>query len=112
MNNSIGNKLVTLRKTKGITQEEFSRLTGISRSTIGNYEINRRTPSLKELEKIAKFYGVGLEFFGVAKKDEIKDLLTRAKSVFDNSSIPMKEKENLYVELMKLYINLTDKKGK
>lgn len=112
MQESIGKKMVILRKAKNLTQQEFSDAVGIKRSTISNYEIDRRTPSLHDLEKIAKFYGVGLDFFGVASKDEIMDILARAKRVFANEAIPAEQKEDLYKEMMRLYLTIADKKGK
>lgn len=109
MTDSIGNKLKILRKTQKMTQQDVADKLNIKRSTISNYEINRRTPSLNELKRIAAFYGVGLDYFGIASKDEILEILTRAKEVFANDQIPTAQKEELYKELMRLYLNLENK---
>ena len=106
MNDSIGDKLRILRKERCLTQEQLAEKLGIKRATISNYEIGRRTPHLSDLRKIAEFYGVGLDFFGVAQKDDILDLIARAKKVFNNDQIPTERKEDVYKELMKLYLNL------
>lgn len=106
MNESIGAKLRILRKEKRLTQEELSEKIGIKRPTISNYEIGRRAPHLSELRRIAEFFGVGLDYFGVAQKDEILDLVARAQRVFSNDEIPKEKKEEVYKELMKLYLNL------
>lgn len=103
---SIGAKLKILRKEKKFTQQEAADRLGVKRATISNYEINRRHPSLSELQRFAEFYGVGLEYFGVAKTDDLLDLMARAKAVFQNSEIPVEKKEAVYKELMKLYLNL------
>lgn len=106
--NSIGKSLKSLRNARKLTQQQAADLMGISRSTISNYEIDRRRPSLSELEKFAEFYGVGLDYFCVASRDEIFDILARAKTVFENNSIPKEKKDDLYFELMKLYVKVKE----
>lgn len=106
MNESIGHKLKVLRKTKKMTQQEVADKLGIKRATISNYEINRRTPSLTDLRRLSEFYGVGLDYFGVAQTDDLLDLLARAKRVFNDERIPKEKKEEIYKELMILYLTL------
>ena len=106
MENNIGTKLKTLRKGRKYTQQELADKLGITRCTVSNYEVGRRTPHLTELKRFAEFYGVDLSYFGVASKDEIFDLLSRAKEVFKNESIPQDKKDDLYKELMKLYLEI------
>lgn len=108
MKKEIGNKIKHLRQSKKITQQQLADLLGgdISRSTISNYEIGRRTPHLTELQRFARAFGVGLDYFGVAVTDDVFDLLTRAQEVFESDLIPDEDKESLYHEFMKLYLNL------
>lgn len=108
MNNSVGQKLRILRKERKLTQQQLADKLGMKRATVSNYEIERRSPSLNELRRIAEFFGVGLDFFGVAQTDDVLDLIARAKKVFDNELIPHDKKEAVYKELMKLYLNLND----
>lgn len=102
----IGQKLRHLRQSKFMTQEEVAQKIDITRSTISNYEIGRRSPHLRDLQKLAEAFGVGLDYFGVSPKDEAFDLLARAKAVFENDQISRIEKEELYREFMKLYLNI------
>lgn len=106
MKDDIGAKLKILRKGRRLTQEQLAERLGVNRATISNYEISRRSPSLKELKRFAEFYGVGLDYFGVATKDEVFDLLTRAKEVFASDEISKEQKEELYKELLKLYLSI------
>lgn len=108
MNDSIGQKLRILRKERRMTQQELADALGVKRATISNYEIERRSPHLSELRRIAEFFGVGLDYFGMVQTDDILDLVARAKKVFDNESIPTEKKEAVYKELMKLYLNLSN----
>lgn len=95
-----------LRKERRMTQQQIADALGIKRATISNYEIGRRSPHLTELQRIAEFFGVGLDYFGVAQADDVLDLLVRAQRVFENENIPTEKKEAVYKELMKLYLNL------
>lgn len=103
---TIGTKLKTLRKGRGLTQLELSEKLDLSRATISNYEVGRRSPHLSELRRFAEFYGVGLDYFGVETTDEAFELLSRAKSVFLNEDIPKEERERLYREIMKIYLSI------
>lgn len=106
MKSPIADKLKALRKAKGYSQQYVADSIGTTRATIGGYEIGRRTPRLPDLEKIAALYGVGLDYFGIARTDEIFDLLARAKDVFESDVISKDEKEQLYKELMRLYLKI------
>lgn len=106
MNDSIGRKLRLLRKEKRMTQQELADDLGVKRATVSNYEIGRRSPHLSELRRIAEYFGVGLDYFGVAQTDDVLDLIARAKKVFENEQIPTDKKEDVYKELMRLYLNL------
>ena len=106
MNDSIGQKLRLLRKEKRMTQQELADALQIKRATVSNYEIGRRSPHLSELRRIAEYFGVGLDYFGMVQTDDVLDLLARAKNVFDNDAIPTEKKEEVYRELMRLYLNL------
>lgn len=106
MSEHIGKKLKQLRKARHLTQEQVSEKVNISRSTISNYEIGRRTPHLKDLSSLASVFGVGLDYFGISEKDEAFDLIARARNIFECSDVPQETKEQLYREMMKLYLNM------
>ncbi len=105
MANEMGKKIKILRKVRGLTQTQLAEKLEVGRATISNYEIGRRSPHLKELERIAKVLGVGLDYFGVAQSD-ITDLIARAKLLFNDNNISPEEKEKAYKEIMKIYLDL------
>lgn len=106
MSATIGSKLKTLRKGRKLTQLELSEKLNLSRATISNYEVGRRSPHLSELRRFAEFYGVGLDFFGVETTDESFELLSRAKSVLCNKEISVEERTRLYKEITKMYLEM------
>ena len=106
--NNIGEKIKLLRKSRKLTQEDFSQKIGVSRSTLSCYEIGQRTPSLKTLQEIAEIFGIGLDYFGLSATDEAFDLLARAKEVFESDKVSIETKEELYHEFMKLYLKIKE----
>ena len=50
-------QIIRLRQESGLSQEELSRLTGISRVKIKQYEGGTASPSMKNLSKIANACG-------------------------------------------------------
>lgn len=103
----IGDKLKTLRKGRKLTQDQVAERFGLTRGAISNFEINKRRPDIKLLQAFAEFYGVPLDYFGTqAQKDELFDLLSRAKVIFKDENVSRETKEKLYREFMKLYLEL------
>ena len=108
MANEIGIKLKHLRKGRGLTQQQLSEKVGLSRCTLSNYEVGRRSPHLNELRLLASFFGVNIGYFGVETTDMSFELLSRAKNIFLNKDIPREERERIYKELMKMYLAMED----
>lgn len=55
-------RLRALRKKSGLTQDEFSKQTGIGRSAVGMYESGKREPNYTTLSKVARFYHVSTDY--------------------------------------------------
>lgn len=108
MNNPIAEKLLALRNARGLTQQQVSEELGIARATLGGYETGRRSPRLPDLQNLAEFYNVGLDFFDVTTPADVNEIIARAKDVFASDAISKDEKERLYKELMRLYLMLSE----
>lgn len=106
LKNEIGSKLKELRKTKKLSQDDVANGTGICRSSLSNYETGRRTPALNQLVILANYYGVTLDYFGIVQEDEVFELLIRAKKLFESETISAEDKQGLFDEIMKFYINI------
>ncbi len=55
---SVGEKLKSLRKMKGLTLVQLSKEIGVSKSILGYYETGERYPSSLVSLKLAEFYDV------------------------------------------------------
>lgn len=56
--NMVGKYLRVLRKKYGISQKELALEMNVSKQTISNWEVGRKLPRMKAIEKLAKLYGV------------------------------------------------------
>ena len=57
----LSQKLRELREEKGLTQQELATMPQLSRSSIINFEKDKRNPKVKDLQKIAKVLNVPVE---------------------------------------------------
>lgn len=56
----VGKKIKRFRTAFGLSQKELAQKSGLSEPAIRNYELGNRTPSDKQLEKIAGALGVSI----------------------------------------------------
>ena len=65
----LGDYIQKLRNQRGLSQQEFADKLGIGRSTLANYEQNKRSPDYETLIEISKFFNVSIdELLGVKRK--------------------------------------------
>ena len=57
----IGNKIMELRKKKGLSQEELAEKIGVSRQTISKWELGETSPDLKQSKELSKIFNVSLD---------------------------------------------------
>lgn len=50
-----------IRREKGITLEKLAGLSGISKSTLNNFENGRTSPNMNQMERIAEVLNVRIE---------------------------------------------------
>ena len=59
----LGEILRDLRKRNGLSQAELADILGVSKSTVGMYEQNKRSPHSDEiLMRIAGYFGVSIDY--------------------------------------------------
>lgn len=69
---TMGERLLALRRKKGITQEDLAEKLAVSRQSISNWELNKTLPDTDKLFALAKIYEVSLDYmvFGIEAKKE------------------------------------------
>jgi len=66
------NRLEEIRSQKGIRQEEFAKLMGVSRQTISSLENGRYNPSIPLAYKIAAYFGMTIEEMFLFEEEDTK----------------------------------------
>ena len=66
------NKIEEIRKQKGITQEDFAKVLGVSRQTISSLETGRYNPSICLSYKIARCFNMTIEEIFIFDEEDIK----------------------------------------
>lgn len=64
------NRLEAIRKERGIRQDEFAKLMGVSRQTISSLETGRYNPSIYLAYKIAKYFDLTIEDVFIFDEEE------------------------------------------
>lgn len=95
-------KLYTLRKRAGYSQEEFAEIIGVSRQTVSKWETDFMKPETDKLIQISKLYNVSLD-----------ELLIDENNILSltNETVESENREKI-VEIHIDAPNQTDKKGK
>lgn len=80
---SIGESIVRLRNSRGISQERLAIEAGVDRRYLSDLENNKRNPSLEIISRLAHYFGLSLaQFFMLAESrltlQELKDALCDA----------------------------------
>ena len=66
------NRIEEIRKERGIRQEEFAKVLGVSRQTISSLETGRYNPSIFLAYKIAKYFDMTIEEVFIFDEEEWK----------------------------------------
>lgn len=87
----VGKNLATLRKAKGITQQELAREINYSDKSISKWELGYALPSVDVLQDFATFYGVTIDYLvkeqteealqSVAKQEEEDERAKRVNQI-------------------------------
>lgn len=85
----IGDTIKELRDEKDIKQKELALYLGVSPSTIGMYEQNRRTPDSEMILKLSDFFNVSTDYLlgkSTIRNPQQTDREIRKKRSRNNSS--------------------------
>lgn len=57
----VGEKLMKLRKKRGMSQQQVATALGVTRQTVSNWECDQGAPALDKASELARLYGVSLD---------------------------------------------------
>jgi len=77
MNMNLGNKMLTLRKKMGLSQEQLAEQLNVTRQTISKWELNETVPDLKQAKQLSRVFKVSLDEL---TDNDIKNILVQKVS--------------------------------
>lgn len=86
---SLAEKLVYLRKQKGLTQMELAERLNVSRQAISRWEVGAAIPSTDNLKFLGDIYEVPVDYF---MNDEIEDISKKNKELDETTSHEQEKK--------------------
>lgn len=78
-------KLIELRKSKGLSQEELGNELGVSRQTISKWELAQSYPDFQRLVLLSDYFGLSLD--ALVKDIDVQDVRSKNLSEKQLSSI-------------------------
>lgn len=89
---TIGEKLLELRKTKGLSQEELAEQLNVTRQTVSKWETNQSTPDFDKIVPLCNLYGISANelLMGVKEEKERGDFTKdskKKKALFTASAV-------------------------
>ena len=79
-------KLINLRKQKGLSQEELGYKLNVTRQTVSKWELGETTPEMSKLVEMSKIFGVGLDEL-TNEEAKIEDKPINEKPIKNNSTL-------------------------
>ncbi len=95
---ALGEKLQELRKGKGISQEAFSEIMGVSRQAISKWELNQSYPEMEKLIEVSDYFQVSLDYLVKESVDEAVEESEQKNEVF------VDKQENKFVDVIKMVL--------
>lgn len=120
MNIEIADRLVKLRKQKGLSQEELADKLGLSRQAVSKWERAEASPDTDNLICLAKLYGVSLDQLlntdddlntiinEQVKKDDVTPEVEEAKEEKESTTINKDNKETVHIDKDGIHIESED----
>ncbi len=98
---NLGDKLLKLRKKKGLSQEEAADKLNVTRQTISKWETNQSTPDFDKIVPICKLYDISSNELLTGNKTEKNDLTT---NLDNDKSITKKRAKGIGIGILIYFV--------
>ncbi len=101
-NFNIGNRILTLRKSKGFSQEQLALHANISPTYLGLLERNTKTPTTRILGQICDALNISFyEFFSTEPSVDFEEIGTTSKQILAQLDGKSEEEKLLILKIIK-----------
>ena len=106
-----GELIKHLRRLRNVSQEELAERLEVTRGTVSNWEIGRRTPDFLMLVKICDIFNVSLDLFVLHNPAQTaREVCAQVDAFLADKEIKQAEKEKLCASLCTLFAEYGIKK--
>lgn len=101
---NLGEKLLNLRKTKNLTQDDVAEKLNVTRQTVSKWETNQSTPDFDKILPLCELYGISPTELLAGEKEEQET----ANNENSNNLIGMKQR-NIFLheeKMMKIIMKI------
>lgn len=84
---TMGERLLALRKKKGLTQEDLAGELMVSRQSVSNWELDKTLPDTDKLFALAKIYEISLDYMVFGKQAEEEKEKQVSEEISDNGKV-------------------------
>lgn len=100
-----------LRKQRNLSQQDIADRLSVTRGTVSNWEIGRRTPDLVTLIAIADLFSVSLDLFIERYPEQsAREISSLIDAFLNDREIDKKDKEKLIASISKQFEKYKNKK--
>lgn len=104
-----GERLVSVRKKKKISQDELAKAIGVHAPVIGRYERDEVKPSIEVAARIAQALGVSLDYLtGNSNLELDADVIKKIQEI---QRLPEKDRDHLFYVIDNILQNVKAKKA-
>lgn len=96
-------KLIALRKSRGMSQEELGEKLGVTRQTISKWELEQTTPDMNSLNKISELFDVSVDYLANDNRGECQ---VQEKTVDNTSSVIGNEKRKKIINIVAIILGI------
>lgn len=109
-------RIKTLRKTLGLTQDEFAKRIGLARNSVANYEIGRREPTNAIILSICKEFKVNEDWLRTGEGKMLRENSMEDEAAYYVGELLKEYNDNpfydMIIDMMKTYRELDEKSKK
>ena len=91
MKSTIGSKIASLRKARGLTQADIGTMLNISYQAVSKWERDESCPDFDTLSKLAQFFGVPISFFEKSGEAAVETAATAVAAPVASAEIEEKK---------------------
>ncbi|GAA5418018.1 hypothetical protein Pryu01_03096 [Paraliobacillus ryukyuensis] len=107
---SVGSRITELRKKMNLTQEDFAKKIGISRSALSHYEKDRREPDYETIRNISNVCDVTTDYLLGKTDNPNKSSTSETNRAFNNFDDITDQEKDYLEEQLRIFRKLRDNK--